>query len=165
MASIAAMRKTLPLILALVLGAGSAFALVACGDGGTDPSVAKGDAQELLAELDQIQANYEVESCLVAASHAESLLTKVEALPSSVDSDLKTALENGTKQLTVLLSDPANCGQTTTTETTTPTESTTTTEPTEPTTTEETTTEPTTTEPTTTTDTGTAGGGVGVPEG
>ena len=163
MASIAAMRKVLPLILALALGAGSAFALVACG-GGSDPSIPKANAQELLAELDEIQANYEVESCVVAASHAESLRAKVKALPDSVDSDVKTALENGSEQLIVKLGDPAECGQTTTTETTVPSETTSTTEPTEPTTTEETTTEETTTEETTT-ETDTAGGGIGVPEG
>jgi len=140
-ATIAAMPKRLrPILLALILAASAAFA--GCGgNSGPDPSISEQNAQTLLAKIAEIRANVEVGSCLVAADKTDDLLADIEDLPSSVNSDVRQALDNGANNLKLLLTDPSKCegrSETTTSETTT----------TEPTTTEETTTERT--EPTTT---------------
>ena len=163
MASIAAVRKPLILFLSALLGVGSALVIVACGDGEPEPSLKRSDAQELLDELEQVQANVEVQSCVVAQSHVQSLINDVAALPDSVDPELRDALNRGALNLGDLLEEPGNCEPEVTTPTTTEQPTTTTEQPT--TTTEEPTT--TTEEPTTTAeepDTG-VGGGIGVPEG
>ena len=80
----------------------------------------------LSSKIDEIQANVQVGSCLVAADKTDDLIADVQQLPSSVNSDVKTALLNGANQLKILLSDPTQCeGRTTTSETTTSTPSTT----------------------------------------
>lgn len=141
-ASIAAMPKRLrPILLALTLAASAA--LYGCGNSGPDPSIAPENARTLLAKIAEIKANVDVGSCLVAADKTDDLLADVADLPSSVNGDVKQALDNGANNLKLLLTDPSKCqgrAETTTTETTTA-----------PTTTEETTTErtqPTTTTPT-----------------
>jgi hypothetical protein len=106
-----------------------------------------------------------VGSCLVAADKTDDLIADIQDLPSSVNSDVKSALQNGANQLKILLADPSECeGRTTTAETTTSTPSTTestTTTKTQPTTT--TRTQPTTTSsPTTTTPPPTTGGSGGI---
>ena len=66
-------------------------------------------------------------SCLVAASKTDDLIADIDQLPSSsVNTDVKTALLNGSNQLKILLADPTQCeGTTTTSATTTSTPSTT----------------------------------------
>jgi uncharacterized phage infection (PIP) family protein YhgE len=131
-----------PILLALILAAASG-AVAGCGsDGGPDPSISGDDAALLASKIQEIQDNVDVGSCLVAADKTDDLLADVDQLPSSVNDDVRKALENGANNLKLLLSDPDKCASQTTT--------------TEPTTTEESTTEPTTTEktqPTTTTQT------------
>jgi hypothetical protein len=151
MASIAAMpNKLRPILLALLL-AGASAAVLGCGDSnGPDPSLAPQEAAVLNSKIDEIQDNVEVGSCLVASDKTDDLIADVQDLPSSVDSDVKTALENGANRLKLLLADPDQCeGRTTTSEpTTTSTPSTTeetTTTKTHPTTTTRTQTQPTTT--------------------
>lgn len=169
MASIAAVRKALILIVSTLLGAGSALALVACGDSGPDPSLDNRDAQELLQNLELVEANVEAQSCVVAQSYVQAFSQDVDALPDSVDPELREALNRGALNLGKLIDEPGECEPETTTAPTTTEETTappTTTEEetTAPTTTEEPTTAPTTTEETTT-EPDTGGGGVGVPEG
>jgi len=161
------MRKTLVIIVSTALGALSALGVVACGgDGGPAPSIGRGAAATLLSELQQVEANVNVGSCAVAASHAQSLLDAIGQLPDSVDPDVRKALDNGATQLTVLLNEPGQCesqSNTTTTDTsttktdTTPTQTTTTT-PTQTTTTTPTQTTTTTTTPTQTSPSGGTGG-------
>jgi hypothetical protein len=168
-ASIAAMPKRLrPILLALFLAASAVAA--GCGNSGPDPSIPQADARILLAKIEEIKANVDVGSCLVASDKTDDLLADVANLPSGVNSDVQQALDNGANNLKLLLNDPSQCqGRT---ETTTTTESTTapttteetTTERTEPTTTEETQTQPTTTTQTQTTPTQStpgASGGIG----
>jgi hypothetical protein len=163
-ASIAAMPKMLrPVLLALLL-AGAAGGVLGCGgSSGPDPSITPDEAAVLSSKIDEINANVEVGSCLVASDKTDDLIADIQELPSSVNSDVKTALENGANQLKILLADPDQCqGRTTTAETTTSTPSTTeetTTTKTQPTTTTRTQTQPTTTTNTSTQGTTIGGGG------
>jgi len=166
-ASIAAMPNLLrPILLALFL-AGAAAGVLGCGgSSGPDPSLTSQEAAVLSSKIDEIQANVQVGSCLVAADKTDDLIADIQQLPSSVNSDVKSALENGANQLKILLADPDQCeGNTTTTETTTSTPSTTeetTTTKTQPTTTTHTQTQPTTTTTQTTTPGGTTSGSGGI---
>jgi hypothetical protein len=164
-ASIAAMPKRLrPILLALFLAASAA--LYGCGNSGPDPSISGDDAQTLLAKISEIRANVDVGSCLVAADKTDDLLADIADLPSSVNSDVKQALDNGANNLELLLRDPAQCEGRVSTTTSTPsaTESTPTTK-TQPTTTTPTQTQTTPTQtqttPTQTQTTPGASGGIG----
>jgi hypothetical protein len=166
-ASIAAMPNLLrPALLALLLAAAAAGVLGCGGSSGPDPSIPQQEAAVLSSKIDEIQANVQVGSCLVAADKTDDLIADVQQLPSSVNSDVKSALENGANQLKILLSDPAQCeGRTTTSETTTSTPSTTastTTTKTQPTTTTRTQTQTTTPTQTQTLPSTTTGGSGGI---
>jgi hypothetical protein len=160
-----------PILLALILAVASAGAVGCGGDGSPDPSLSAQEAAVLTAKIDEIQANVEVGSCVVAADKTDDLIADINDLPSSVNSDVRKALDNGANNLKLLLTNPDKCqgrAATTTTETTTntpsTTESTTTTTRTRPsTTTTRTQTQPTTTTQTQTTPTTTPGasGGIG----
>jgi len=157
-ATIAAMPNQLrPIVLALFLAA-AALGVLGCGSSSPDPSLTAEQAAVLSSKIDEIQANVQVGSCLVAADKTDDLIADVQELPSAVNSDVKTALLNGANQLKILLADPTQCqGRTNTSETTTSTPSTT-----ESTTT--TRTQPTTTTqapPTTTVNTSTQGTTIG----
>ena len=165
-ASIAAMPNLLrPILLALFL-AGAAAGVLGCGGSSApDPSIGSQDAAVLSSKIQEIQDNVAVGSCLVASDKTDDLIADIQALPSSVNSDVKSALQNGANQLKILLADPDQCeGRTTTAETTTSTPSTTestTTTRTQPTTTAKTTptqTTPTQTQTTPSTTTGGSGG-------
>ncbi len=165
-ASIAAMPKILrPTLLALFL-AGAAAGVLGCGgSSGPDPSLTPQEAAVLSSKIDEIQANVQVGSCVVASDKTDDLIADVQQLPSSVNSDVKTALLNGANQLKILLADPNQCqGRTTTSETTTSTPSTTqsTNTRTQPTTTTHTQTQPTTTTQTQTGPSTTTGGSGGI---
>jgi hypothetical protein len=165
-ASIAAMPKLLrPIVLALILAAVSVGLLGCSGDDGPDPSIPGEDAQTLLGQIQEIQANVDVDSPCVGADRTDNLIADIQELPSSVNSEVRRALENGANNLKLLLS--GECESRTETTTTTETEPTTTeettTERTEPTTTERTQTQQTTTtetqtQPNTTTTPGASGG-------
>jgi hypothetical protein len=166
-ASIAAMPKmSRPILLALLLAAAAAGVLGCGGSSGPDPSISSQEAAVLSSKIDEIQANVQVGSCLVAADKTDDLIADIQQLPSSVNSDVKSALQNGANQLKILLSDPTQCeGRTTTSETTTSTPSTTeptTTTKTHPTTTTRTQTQPTTPTQTQTLPSTTTGGSGGI---
>jgi hypothetical protein len=149
-ASIAAMPKLVrPILLALFLAGATAGVLGCGGSSGPDPSISSQEAAVLSSKIDEIQANVRVGSCLVASDKTDDLIADIQQLPSSVNSDVKSALQNGANQLKILLADPDQCeGRTTTSDTTTSTPSTTeatTTTKTQPTTTKST---PTKTTPT-----------------
>jgi hypothetical protein len=159
-----------PILLALALAAASAGILGCGGSSGPDPSIPPQDAAVLRAKIDEIKANVDVGSCLVAADKTDDLLADIANLPASVNNDVKQALDEGANNLSQLLQDPTKCEgrtETTTTESTTAPTTTaeTTTERTQP----ETTTQRTQTQQTTTTQTqpqqtttpGDASGGIG----
>ena len=152
-ASIAAMpNKLRPIVLALFFAA-AAGGLLGCGSSGPDPSIPAQDAAVLTSKIDEIQANVQVGSCLVAASKTDDLLADINNLPSSVNQSVRNALVSGANNLKGLLEDPDQCqGRATTPETTT-SAPTTTTEPTTTTNTRPTTTTRTQTQETTTTQT------------
>ena len=157
-----------PIVLALFLAAAAVGILGCGGSSGPDPSISAQEAAVLSSKIDEIQANVQVGSCLVAADKTDDLIADVQELPSSVNSDVKTALLNGANQLKILLSDPTQCqGRTTTSETITSTPSTTasTTTKTQPTTTTRTQTQPTTTTQTQTGPSTTTGGSGGIAPG
>jgi hypothetical protein len=165
-ATIAAMpKKVRPILLALFLAGASAGVLGCGGSSGPDPSIPAQEAAVLNSKIDEIQANVQVGSCLVAGDKTDDLIADIQQLPSSVNDQVKTALANGANQLKILLADPNECqGRTTTSETTTSTPSTTesTTTKTQPTTTTRTQTQPTTTTQTQTGPTTTTGGSGGI---
>jgi hypothetical protein len=155
------------LLLALILAASAA--LIGCGNSGPDPSIPAENARTLLAKIEEINANVDVGSCLVAADKTDDLLADIQDLPSGVNPDVRNALDNGANNLKLLLTDPSKCqsrSETTTSETTTTPSTTeqTTTERTQPTTTERTQTQTTPTQTQTTPNTTTtpgASGGIG----
>jgi hypothetical protein len=167
MASIAAMPKLRPILLALALAGASAGLLGCGGSSGPDPSIPADNAQTLLAKIQEIQANVDVGSCLVAADKTDDLIADIQELPSDVNPDVTRALESGANNLKLQLSDPNQCESRSATTTSTPstTESTTeetTTTSTKPSTTTRTQTQPTTSTPTQTQTTPTnPSGGVG----
>jgi hypothetical protein len=68
-----------------------------------------------------------VGSCFVAADKTDDLLADIQDLSSSVNSDVRDALNNGANNLKLLLNDPDKCqgrSETTTSQTTTPSTST-----------------------------------------
>jgi hypothetical protein len=161
-ASIAAVPRAKPIFAILALVA--SLAVAGCGsDNESQGDLPPDDAATLLGQLEEVEANLDVGSCFVAADEADNLIADIQDLPSSVDGDLRRALENGAEQLRVLLEDPDQCERPTTTSETTTEETTTEGTSTEETTTKETTTEPTTTTttPTQTTPTTPGSGGVG----
>jgi hypothetical protein len=163
-ASIAAMPKILrPIALALFLAAAAGGVLGCGGSSGPDPSLNQTEAGTLAGQIQEIQDNVDVDSPCVAADRTDNLIADIDALPSTVNDQVKQALQSGANNLKLLLA--ADCeGRTTTTETTT-TESTTeptTTERTQPTTTTKTQSQPTTTTPTQTLPSTTTGGSGGI---
>jgi hypothetical protein len=131
-ASIAAMpNKLRSTVLALFLAAATAGVVGCGGSSGPDPSIPSQEAAVLTSKIDEIEANVQVGSCLVAADKTDDLLADINELPESVDQSVRNALVSGANNLKGLLEDPSQCqGQTTTSETTTApstTESTTTT--------------------------------------
>jgi hypothetical protein len=132
--------KIRSVLLALIPVAGI-MVLAGCGgDGGPDPSISQEDAQTLLAEVQEIEDNVEVGSCIVASDRTDQLISDIGELPDSVDEDVRQALDNGANNLRLLLADPDQCEREETTVETTTEEEPTTTE--EETTTRETTTRP-----------------------
>ena len=83
--------------------------MVGCGNSGPDPSIPADDAQILLAKIAEIRANVDVGSCFVAADKTDDLLADIANLPSSVNSQVKEALDNGANNLKLLLNDPEKC--------------------------------------------------------
>jgi len=161
LASIAAMPGPKPILLSLCL---VASAMLAAGCGGDDepkPSIPLENATTLVSTLEEIQANVDNGSCLIAADKVQEFQEELSALPSDVNQDVVDALQSGGLNLGDLVEQDCERPEETTSEETTTEETTT-----EETTTDETKTEETTTEeePTTTTQptTPTTGGGGGV---
>jgi hypothetical protein len=122
LATIAAMPKRLRAIVLAVFLAAASAGVIGCGNSGPDPSIPQENARILLAKIAEIKANVDVGSCLVAAEKTDDLLSDVADLPSSVNSDVKQALDSGANNLKLQLTDPSKCqgrSETTTSATTT----------------------------------------------
>lgn len=137
-------RRSVPLALSC-----AAVALAGCG---SSSSLLDGStASELQESLGRVRAAIDEGRCSQARSAARTGAERVDALPSSVDSELRDTLKRGFDELSSSVGTDCET-RTPTTTTTVPTETTTTTaptEPAEPTTTTTTPTDPTTTDPST----------------
>lgn len=94
-------RRLLPFLVALVLGAGSAV-LVACGDSGTDGGLPQPDANQLSSDFEDVQQAVDDARCDDVVKQLAQVNTRLDALPQSVDSELvenlrkaQTNLANG----------------------------------------------------------------------
>ena len=105
--------------------AGTTLGVLGCG-GGPEASIPPDSATTLLGRIQEIRANVDNGSCFVASDRTDTLLAEIDALPSSVNGDVRQALKNGANQLKILLDDPSQCEGTTTGTTTESTQATTT---------------------------------------
>lgn len=86
------------LMLALLLGAAGAVALASCG-GGSDAKLLPGaKAEQIEANLDQVQALVSSHDCVGAEDAVAAVSSEVEEL-NEVAAKLKTALQEGTARL------------------------------------------------------------------
>jgi hypothetical protein len=97
--------RLLPMLAALVLGAGTAF-LVACGD---DKLIPASDASRVENALDQVEADFRAGRCEQAEAAVAKARGALLNLPDSVDSRLRARLRSGLANLAERL--PATCGQ------------------------------------------------------
>jgi hypothetical protein len=135
---LAAMPNSLRPILLAVFLALAAWGVAGCGsDSGPSPSIPADQAAILTSKINEIESNVTVGSCLVAADKTDELIADIQNLPSSVNQQVRQALDSGANNLKLLLVNPDKCQHTTTQATTTST----------PSTTESTTTTPTETKP------------------
>jgi hypothetical protein len=148
--------RLLPPLVALILGAATAF-LVACGDDGRIPA---SDASRVDNALDEVAADFRAGNCQAAEQAVARARGALLNLPDSVDARLRARLRSGVAKLSERV--PATCGQaqTQTQETQTQTQETQSTESTQTQTTDTSTTDTSTTDTgTQPTDTGTTTGG------
>jgi hypothetical protein len=148
--------RLLPPLVALILGAATAF-LVACGDDGRIPA---SDASRVDNALDEVAADFRAGKCQAAEQAVARARGALLNLPDSVDARLRARLRSGVAKLSERV--PATCGQaqTQTQETQTQTQETQSTESTQTQTTDTSTTDTSTTDTgTQPTDTGTTTGG------
>jgi cell division protein FtsN len=145
------MPRTLPHLIALLLGVGAAL-LAACGQT-TRGGIPAADASALKRQLEDVRTRVADGRCDELAGQLRQVNTRIDQLPRSVDARLVQALRNGADRLQRRAVEDCNANNVTTETQTTPTV--TETLPTETTTTQtETTTTPTdttTTPPDTTT--------------
>jgi hypothetical protein len=124
--------------LALTLGVAAALALVSCGKRDTKGLLPGDTASQIVSNLDQIKADAAAGDCTSAAAEVGAVQDQIDNLPSSVDSRLRTNLEQGAQALADKINSAGACEATTeaTTTTRSTTEKTTTTKPKTTTTTE-----------------------------
>jgi hypothetical protein len=137
--SIAPMRRIAILLVAAVLGAGSAVFAAGCGD--RSKLIPSDAASRLNSDLDEVASGIADRNCASAAQAVQQAEDTATSLPSAVDPGLRRRLLEGLQNLASRAQ--VECRKTTTEETTS----------TEPTTTDTTSTQSTTTTPTTTTTT------------
>jgi hypothetical protein len=124
------MPRVPALLLSLGLGAVAAF-LVACGSGGAG-LLPGNNAAAIIANLDRVSELAQDGNCETAASVAREIEDQIDALPQSIDPQLRVALQDGIDRLISLTQEPETCtGETTET---TPTVTQTVAPPTTPTT-------------------------------
>lgn len=96
------MARLSPLFLAFLLGTASAVALVSCG-GGNDAQLLPGTtADQIESNLDQVAEQAGEGDCVGAEDAVAEVMAEVEGLQ-GVDVKLKTALEEGTEKLSVVV--------------------------------------------------------------
>jgi hypothetical protein len=97
------------LVTLFVLG----LAIAGCGGSKQGHTIPASNAQALLTQLDQVSSNFDKGNCNGAGFDVGELQDKADRLPSSVDPEVKTNIQNGLTKLQALVHD--NCEKTTTT--------------------------------------------------
>lgn len=92
-------RRLLPFLLALVLGAGAAIGLAACGS--SDALIPSSDAAKLERQLASLQRSVDGGECDAADAAVAELTNAVANLPKSVDTKLRDSLHRGVANLAV----------------------------------------------------------------
>jgi TolA-binding protein len=91
------MPRTLPYLLALLLGVGAAL-LAACGQT-TRGGIPAADASNLDRQLEDVRSRVADGRCDELATQLRQVNTRIDELPSSVDARLVQALRNGADRL------------------------------------------------------------------
>ncbi len=110
------MSRLTALLLAVVLGTASAVALVSCGSGDDADLLPGTTAEEIEANLDQVEQPAAEQDCFGAEDAVAQVAAEVEELE-GVDVKLKRALEDGTARLSEVV---GRCEEETTEEETEP---------------------------------------------
>ncbi|MEK6252262.1 MAG: hypothetical protein AABM43_10020 [Actinomycetota bacterium] len=108
-------RLALP-ILALALGAAVAVGLVSCGTRDEKGLLPGNNAQQILDNLDQVKADAQSGDCSSASLEVATVQDEIDALPTTVDAQLRARLSDGAQRLADVVNSPGACE--TTTETT-----------------------------------------------
>ncbi len=88
------------------------IALAACGSGGDDveSTIPQDAGAEILAQLDQIEAEVEAGECEAAQATADELNTRIESLPEDdVSGELRETLLTASGRLQEQTRDPEQC--------------------------------------------------------
>jgi cell division protein FtsN len=91
-------RLALP-ILALALGAAVAVGLVSCGTRDEKGLLPGNNAQQILDNLDQVKADAQSGNCSSAALEVATIQDEIDALPTTVDAQLRARLSDGAQRL------------------------------------------------------------------
>jgi hypothetical protein len=110
--------RIVPPLVALLLGAATAF-VVACGNDGRIPA---SDASRVENALNEVEADFQAGKCQDAEQAVARARGALLNLPDSVDSQLRSRLRSGVAALSERV--PATCGQAQTQTQPTPTDST-----------------------------------------
>jgi hypothetical protein len=98
--------RALPSLVALALGAATAF-IVACGGDGRIPA---GEASSLKSALNEISTDFRAGKCDAAERAVAKAQNELLDLPNSVDAGLRDRLQSGIRNLARRV--PATCDQT-----------------------------------------------------
>ena len=105
-------RLALP-ILALALGAAVAVGLVSCGTRDEKGLLPGNNAQQILDNLDQVKADAQSGDCSSASAEVATVQSEIEALPTTVDAQLRARLSDGAQRLADVVNSPGACETTT----------------------------------------------------
>lgn len=111
------MRRALPHVIALLLGAGSAL-LVACGGGATKGGIPAASAGELKSQLASLQQVVADRHCDQIATQLKEVDSAIDGLPGTVDERLRKSLRDASDLLRTTALD--ECDKTTQTTATQP---------------------------------------------
>ena len=91
-------RRTLPYLLALTLGAATAL-LAACGGGGTKDGIPAASAGELKSQIEDVKQAVDDGRCSDVTGQLRQVDEGIDSLPGSVDRTLVSALRSGADKL------------------------------------------------------------------
>src|SRR5712691_7211398 len=101
-------RLALP-ILALALGAAVAVGLVSCGTRDEKGLLPGNNARQILDNLDQVKADAQSGNCSSAALEVATVKDEIDALPTTVDAQLRARLSDGAQRLADVVNSPGAC--------------------------------------------------------